>query len=458
MDAMFLEGEMELKEEEDAHCAAMWWQMRLQALFIMEAAVAKGGSMKGKSGNIQRKHHATHVRFIEKYFWPSSSLNLSTGANGPAHPESTFERRFRLPRVVFNALFRGALTSEYFTKGLKPDACGRLGIAPLVKVIAALRELSYGLCADLMDDLSEVSSTTARDCLVNFCTCTVEKFGPKYLRAPTAEDLMRIEKKFRALGFPGCIGAVDCAGWVWKNCPKALQGSLKGKGAKPERRGDAICDMDLWIWHWQFGFPGVYNYLQILDNSDHFANVLSGSFPSVAPSYNISGQVFNFFYYLADGIYPTWQIFLKTLSAASSSKDKYFAKCQESVRKVVERVFSVQFRRFQILESPSELMDPETMALITRTCVIMNNMIVEVRRENYSSDGGRGLSRHYDVEKDETDLQLLPLPEEDHTARQEQTVPVLDSIKDKSEHQSLTKAVIEYLWARKGSSSVDEED
>jgi len=359
MDATFFEqvegvsehvAEMEARDEEEAQCAGMWWQMMVQAMFILQAAGAKGGSVKGKSGNIQRKHHATHVRYMEKYFWPSSSVNPSTGANRPSHPESTFERRFRMPRTVFNALFQGVLTSAYFMKGLKPDACGRLGITPLVKVIVALRELSYGLCADLMDELSEVSSTTARDCLVNFCKCTIEKHGPKYLRAPTPEDLTRIEGKFRALGFPGCIGAVDCVGWVWKNCPKALQGSLKGKGAKPELRAEAICDMDLWIWHWQFGFPGVYNDLQILDNSDHFANVLSGSFPSVAPSYNISGQVFRFFYYLADGIYPCWKSFLTTISAACSSKEKYFAKCQESIRKVVERVFGVQFRRFQILE------------------------------------------------------------------------------------------------------------
>lgn len=50
-----------------------------------------------------------------------------------------------MPRIVFNELFQGALTTEYFTKGLKPDTVGRLGITPLVKVIVALRELSYGL-------------------------------------------------------------------------------------------------------------------------------------------------------------------------------------------------------------------------------------------------------------------------------------------------------------------------
>ena len=56
-----------------------------------------------------------------------------------------------------------------------------------------------------------------------------------------------------------------------------------------------------------------------------------------------------------------------------------------------------------------------------------------------------------------TELELHPLPANDLVARLEQIGPVLDSIKDEGEHQRLKKAVVHHLWARKGSSSVDEE-
>lgn len=85
-----------------------------------------------------------------------------------------------------------------------------------------------------------------------------------------------------------------------------------------ERRGTdstmkALCDIDIWVWHFQFGFPGRNNDLNILDLSYHFINVLSGAFQPVKPAYKISGELFNSYYYLADGIYPSWKYFEKAL-------------------------------------------------------------------------------------------------------------------------------------------------
>lgn len=75
-----------------------------------------------------------------------------------------------MPRSVFTSvLVKVCNESEYLRQGLKADACGRKGISPLVKVITAMRQLGYGIPADLCDDLFEVSETTASKCLVEFC-------------------------------------------------------------------------------------------------------------------------------------------------------------------------------------------------------------------------------------------------------------------------------------------------
>lgn len=68
-----------------------------------------------------------------------------------------FDRRFRMPRRLFNRMCAATVSpSQYLRQGLKPDCTGRMCISPVLKVICALRQLSYGLPADLSDDLFDV--------------------------------------------------------------------------------------------------------------------------------------------------------------------------------------------------------------------------------------------------------------------------------------------------------------
>ena len=46
-------------------------------------------------------------------------------------------------------------------------------------------------------------------------------------------------------------------------------------------------------------------------------------------------------YYLADGIYPPWDTFVKTIPSPVGNKKKHFYQAQEAVRKDVERAFGV---------------------------------------------------------------------------------------------------------------------
>jgi hypothetical protein len=118
-----------------------------------------GGSRRGKAPNVDRPFTETHTRFFLKYFWPSDQIRPDTNNEyGPRAPEEAFERRFRMPRVVFNRVFEMVLQhSEYFLKGLNPNAVGPTGISPLLKVIVPIRTLAYALPSDIADDMFEVS-------------------------------------------------------------------------------------------------------------------------------------------------------------------------------------------------------------------------------------------------------------------------------------------------------------
>lgn len=76
-----------------------------------------------------------------------------------------------------------------------------------------MRQIAYGACADQCDEYARVSETVALISLKEFCLDVVESFGGTYLRSPTLTDIINIQERFSSLGFPSCIGTIDCSSW-----------------------------------------------------------------------------------------------------------------------------------------------------------------------------------------------------------------------------------------------------
>jgi hypothetical protein len=70
-----------------------------------------------------------------------------------------------------------------------------------------------------------------------------------------------------------------------------------------------------------------------------FVEQLRGEAPKV--QYSINGREYNIGYYLADGIYPKWPVFMKSIQKPQLDKHKLFAKKQEGARKDVECAFGI---------------------------------------------------------------------------------------------------------------------
>ena len=137
---------------------------------------------------------------------------------------------------------------------------------------------------------------------------------------------------------------------------------------------EAIASYDLWIWHAFFGMPGSHNDINVLERSFLFTDLAEGRAPPA--NYSINGHDYTMGYYLANGIYPPWSTFVKTIPFPQSNKHKQFAAAQESVRKDVERAFGVLQARFAIVRGPARFWHCQTLKDIMKACIILHNIYI----------------------------------------------------------------------------------
>ncbi|PXF40873.1 hypothetical protein BWQ96_09418 [Gracilariopsis chorda] len=175
----------------------------MAALSQMQAK--RGGSRKGKKAyrDIQRSQAA--LRIDNDYFCRYS-------ADVPIFSEAEFGRRYRMPREVYEMLLAGVCAVDpYFIQ--KPDAFLRDGASTDQKLSAGLRQLCFGVSADAVVDYVRMAESTNMECLKRFVYAVFDAFEGPWLRYPNEEDIARIEDSYSSLGFPGCLGCVDCASW-----------------------------------------------------------------------------------------------------------------------------------------------------------------------------------------------------------------------------------------------------
>ncbi|XP_052203949.1 uncharacterized protein LOC127809225 [Diospyros lotus] len=299
----------------------------------------------------------------------------------PCVYERFFRRRFRMSRHLFLRIANEVEQHDpYFIQ--TTDAVGVLGLSSLQKITAAYRILAYRTPADSVDEYIRIGESTAILSLRRFVKAVIAVFGDHYLRPPNNNDITRLLQIGEQRGFPGMLGSIDCMHWKWKNCPTAWQAN--------------------------------------------------GHAPPV--NYTINGHEYTMGYYLADGIYPNWSTFVKTIPCPQGLKKKHFAKAQESARKDVERAFGVLQARFAIVCGPVRFWDEETLADIMKACIIMHNMVIEDEGDIGNNDFDRSNAN--------------PPVEVSHayTPELEDFMQTHYQIRDSVTHSQLQSDLIKHLW------------
>jgi len=180
-----------------------------------------------------------------------------------------------------------------------------------------------------------------------------------------------------------------------------------------------------------FCLPGSHNDINVLHRSPLFAKLAEGQAPKV--DYSINGHDYTMGYYLADGIYPSWATFVKTIPHPQGNKRKYFARAQEAVRKDVERAFGVLPSRFAIVRGPARFWDDITLGYIMKACVIMHNMIIK-------DEGELDTEEHFESGGDNVTPSHEPTPD------LEEFIKAHKKIRDNETHNQLQEDLVEHLW------------
>lgn len=343
----------------------------------MEGSSSSSRRQKRPRRFIRRDRVAADERLYSDYF-----------ADNCVYPPNYFRRRYRMRRSLFlHIVERLSAHSPYFTP--RVDALGRTGLSPLQKCTAALRQLAYGMAADSIDEYLKLGKSTALECVENFCEGIIDCYDAEFCRRPTVTDIQRLLAKAEERGFPGMLGSIDCMHWQWRNCPVGWQGQFtRGDIKHPTIILEAVASYDRWIWHAFFGVAGSNNDINVLNQSPLFMDAIRGEEPTV--NFTVNGHEYNAGYYLADGIYPSWPVFMKGVPVPQTQKHRFFSERQASVRKDVECAFGLLKKRFNILAIPGRSYSQRTLGLIMRACIILHNMIIDDERggsfdENYET-------------------------------------------------------------------------
>jgi len=358
-----------------AHVATLLeWRRRAMAARRVQRPQYRG-STPGRARNRPRKFEPRLHSILRDYF----------GVDGlpPVYGLREFERRFRVPMPVFLRIYHAMKGRPFRVQSV--NATGRPLAHPLQKLVAAFRVLGYGESCDRAHEYVRLSSSTISREVTLFTEFIVDEFSPPYLRPPTTAEIGNILARNAERGLPGCLGSLDCSHWQWSACPRGRAGTYQGRDGQRSIVIEAICDEDSWIYHIFAGCPGSLNDINVLYQSPLYMNVITGKWPPRDFPFTVNGNTRTLLYYLVDGIYPRFALFVAPYPNPQTREQRTFNLLQEALRKDVERLFGILTARFHIILHPCRYWSVPRMVRDTQTVAILHNMIVECCRDGFVS-------------------------------------------------------------------------
>ena len=128
---------------------------------------------------------------------------ISTGGVNPySRIQAEFRADFRVPFTLFEQIFVECKEARIFTTGYKKPM-----IPDEFKVLTVLRILRRNyVAASVKEILGCCGMSSINNWFKLFCKRYSDAYYTKYVYLPTGAALNEVEKVYRWMGFPGCIG------------------------------------------------------------------------------------------------------------------------------------------------------------------------------------------------------------------------------------------------------------
>ena len=345
------------------------------------------------------------------------------GVDDPEHANGKlFRKRFRLPFPVYQKML--AKLEEHPDFVSSPDAIGRQPAPLYLKVLACLRVLGRGECFDTCEELSEIVAPTLTEFFHRFIDWLHSQYDIWVRMLSTEVEIQRVLKQYATLGYPGCLGSIDCCHVHWDRCPADQTNENTGKEGYPSRSFEVrvpchlcsamsstdyvcaqlVCDHTGKILASTVGFCGSWNDKTIV-KFDGAVYALRSS-----PRYNRRKfQVYGAdkslrdlegLYFICDGGYHHWLELICPWRHCNLEAVIRWSKRLESVRKDVECCFGKLKGRFRILKVPCRFQSADALDKIWLSCCVLHNMIMEF--DGLDARWEKGV--HYDKEDGRFDL------------------------------------------------------
>jgi len=329
-----------------------------------------------------------------------------------------FRRRFRLPHQVFERLTQDCKEKEIFKV-----SGSRIPVE--LKVLACLRILGRDACCDDIEEMSEIAESTVNAVFKQFVTGCVAKLFESYVNVPVDDELQTIKETYARLGFPGCVGSMDCTHVPWAMCPVSLTHQCTGKEGYPTLAFQVMVDHSRKIHHVSKVFWGATSDKNITLNDTFPVDLLSRELYKSETFYTFNcdnGQrtQWSGAYILVDGGYQHVAVFIDPIHDRFGMKEVLFSEWLESARKDVECTFGVFKARWRFFRNPIRYHSPQLIEAAFQTVCMLHNMILSsdgldvMDWDSIDPDSEEPLSAADDMEWREPDAVIAEVNEPPH--------------------------------------------
>mmetsp|Transcript_31718 Transcript_31718/g.43515 ORF Transcript_31718/g.43515 Transcript_31718/m.43515 type:complete len:434 (-) Transcript_31718:776-2077(-) len=272
-----------------------------------------------------------------------------------------FRNRFRMPPDAFNSFVNECRVNRIFGEAKRDSR-----IAIEFKVMACLRILARDAVGDDIDEHLNIGNSTVNSFFKLFLANCVEKLYSKYVYVPQGSELDAVEAVYRKMGFPGCVGSMDCTHVFWDKCPNELRHKCFGKEKSPTLAFQVVVDHARRIHHVSDPFYGATNDITITYNDTYPMQLLKclTHQDRTFQTYNRLGLITLWCgaYLLVDGGYPKCFSLVDPSLQDFTHSSMMWSEWLESLRKDVECCFGVLKQRFRFIKNANRFHDLHTIS------------------------------------------------------------------------------------------------